>query len=226
MSQLLKMAEQQDQAFYDDAKKYWGGVPATVDGMLGGFAHISNTDINGSTKFLRQFIRGKNSRTGSKRVLDCGAGIGRITKRLLMPLFETVDLVEQDPAFVAKGKENLAEHASQIGTYYNCGLQEFTPEPGYYDVIWCQWVLGHLTDEDFVEFFKKCKAGIRENGLIVVKENLTREADEFDATDSSYTRTYENHVKLLKKAGLEIIKEEKQTGFPKAIFEVRMFAMK
>jgi protein N-terminal methyltransferase len=43
--------------FYDDAKAYWGGVPATVDGMLGGFAHISNTDISGSTKFLRQFIR-------------------------------------------------------------------------------------------------------------------------------------------------------------------------
>ena len=25
-------------------------------------------------------------------------------------------------------------------------LQEFDPEPGRYDIIWCQWVLGHLTD--------------------------------------------------------------------------------
>jgi protein N-terminal methyltransferase len=171
-------------------------------------------------------FQGKNPTTGSKRALDCGAGIGRIAKRLLVPLFETVDLVEQDPAFVAKGRDNLAEIASKIGTYYNCGLQDFTPEPGYYDVIWCQWVLGHLTDDDFVEFFKKCKVGIKENGLIVVKENLTRGDDEFDKTDSSYTRTYENLVRLLKKAGLEIIKEEKQTGFPKAIFEVRMFVLK
>ena len=24
--------------------------------------------------------------------------------------------------------------------------QDFTPEEGRYDLIWCQWVLGHLTD--------------------------------------------------------------------------------
>lgn len=37
------------------------------------------------------------------------------------------------------------------------GLQDFSPEPKTYDVIWCQWVLGHLTDEDFVGFMKSCK---------------------------------------------------------------------
>jgi hypothetical protein len=43
--------------FYDDAEKYWKGIPATVDGMLGGFAHISSTDIAGSTKFLNHYTR-------------------------------------------------------------------------------------------------------------------------------------------------------------------------
>lgn len=42
--------------FYGDAKKYWEGITPTVDGMLGGFAKISPTDINGSHAFLRAFL--------------------------------------------------------------------------------------------------------------------------------------------------------------------------
>ena len=38
---------------------------------------------------------------------DCGAGIGRVTKNLLLPLFDTVDLVEQNPDFVEKAKEYI-----------------------------------------------------------------------------------------------------------------------
>lgn len=39
--------------FYTDAAKYWEKVPPTVDGMLGGFGFISNTDIEGSQGFLK-----------------------------------------------------------------------------------------------------------------------------------------------------------------------------
>ncbi|GMP48828.1 hypothetical protein CsSME_00016046 [Camellia sinensis var. sinensis] len=34
---------------------------------------------------------------------------------------------------------------------------EFTPEDGRYDVIWVQWCIGHLVDDDFVSFFKREK---------------------------------------------------------------------
>ncbi len=37
------------------------------------------------------------------------------------------------------------------------GLQNFTPEPNAYDIIWIQWVTGHLTDEDFIAFMTRCK---------------------------------------------------------------------
>uniref|UniRef100_A0A8D2MDA0 N-terminal Xaa-Pro-Lys N-methyltransferase 1 n=1 Tax=Zonotrichia albicollis TaxID=44394 RepID=A0A8D2MDA0_ZONAL len=30
--------------FYSKAEKYWKDVPATVDGMLGGYGHISSED--------------------------------------------------------------------------------------------------------------------------------------------------------------------------------------
>jgi len=36
-------------------------------------------------------------------------------------------------------------------------LQDFTPETGRYDVIWIQWCIGQLTDDDFIAFFKRAK---------------------------------------------------------------------
>ena len=39
--------------------------------------------------------------------LDCGAGIGRITKNLLLPLFDVVDMVEQNAGFLEKAREYL-----------------------------------------------------------------------------------------------------------------------
>ena len=43
---------------------------------------------------------------GSANMLhtDCGAGIGRVSKRLLLLLFSEVDLVEQNPAFLQKAR--------------------------------------------------------------------------------------------------------------------------
>lgn len=42
-----------------------------------------------------------------KLFADCGAGIGRVTKNLLLPLFDTVDMVEQNPDFLQKAKDYL-----------------------------------------------------------------------------------------------------------------------
>ena len=74
--------------------------------------------------------------------MDCGAGIGRITKRLLLPLFRVVDLVDVTEDFLAKAKTYLGEEGKRVRNYFCCGLQDFSPEPGSYDVIWIQWVIG------------------------------------------------------------------------------------
>lgn len=42
----------------------------------------------------------------SFRALDCGAGIGRVTSTVLLPLFHRVDLVEPVPKFVEQAKSN------------------------------------------------------------------------------------------------------------------------
>nr|KAG5710597.1 hypothetical protein BaRGS_013243 [Batillaria attramentaria] len=165
-------------------------------------------------------------KTTAKRALDCGAGIGRITKRLLLPVFQTVDMVELSQKFCDAARDFIGRDADRVEYITCCGLQDFTPEPGRYDVIWCQWVLSHLRDDDLVAFFNRCKAGLAENGVIVVKENTVM-GDEilFDETDSSFTRPKEHMVRLFERSGLQILRAEKQKGFPKDILAVYMYAL-
>jgi protein N-terminal methyltransferase len=65
-----------------------------------------------------------------------------------------------------------------------------------FDVIWCQWCLGHLNDADLLAFLKRCYQSLNEHpkSLIMVKENICSDHDDgsprtvFDDEDSSLTR--------------------------------------
>ncbi|KAG6866959.1 hypothetical protein C0991_003875 [Blastosporella zonata] len=67
-----------------------------------------------------------------------------------------------------------------------------------FDVIWCQWCLGHLSDADLVAFLRRSHAALKQSekgtSLIVVKENLCQDMKDgsartvFDEQDSSLTR--------------------------------------
>jgi len=77
------------------------------------------------------------------RALDCGAGIGRITSSVLLPLFPIVDLVEPVPSFLAAANKHAAEAregwkltkvAPPGGVVrqvrlWQAGLQYFDPSP-------------------------------------------------------------------------------------------------
>ncbi|XP_055533787.1 N-terminal Xaa-Pro-Lys N-methyltransferase 1 [Wyeomyia smithii] len=220
-----KQRPPRDEKYYQDAKQYWSTVSPTVDGMLGGFASISFNDVRGSEQFLRNLYKLKPA-PAKLWALDCGAGIGRVSKSLLMPMFAKVDLVEQDEQFCRTAENTLAP-SGKLGTVFNLGLQDFTPEEGKYDVIWSQWVLGHLTDDDIVEFFARCLRGLKKNGLMVLKENFTAGPHvEPDRQDSSVTRPLPWMKKLLHKGGFRVIKEQKQKDFPKDLYPVYMLALK
>jgi protein N-terminal methyltransferase len=152
---------------------------------------------------------------------------------------------------------------------YQTGLQDFDPrkpensvqvgdiigaEDGWeagYDVVWIQWCAGHLSDEQFVIFLQRSKDSLREDGIIVVKENQTRYGAEtalFDDDDSSltrygmesisiplarpltghrnYHRSEENLKSIFAKAGLKVIREELQLGFPTTLFPVKMYGLR
>lgn len=51
------MAGQETDDFYKDAVNYWSNIPDTIDGMLGGFARLSSTDVGQSKTFLKKLIQ-------------------------------------------------------------------------------------------------------------------------------------------------------------------------
>lgn len=212
--------------FYTDAKKYWSSIEPTVDGMLGGFERLNAADVRGSRDYLHSMFRIKPA--PRRRVaLDCGAGIGRVTKRVLMPEYDRVDAVEQDKKFADKIYEFVGQ-SPKLGEVFNQGLQEFTPEPGKYDLIWTQWVLGHLTDEDLIAFFGRCIKGLSKNGMIIIKENVTATSPqpEIDLNDSSVTRPIMHLKQLIVRSGLRILRVSLQSGFPPGILPVYMITAK
>lgn len=185
-------AETDEKTFIDRGAAYWENIPATNNGVLGGFGHLNPIDVAGSAAFLQSHL----PNVARSRAVDCGAGIGRISKSLLCPRFDVVDLVEQDAHFVEQAKVDLASY-KQMDKFICEGLQTWQPDPETYSVVWIQWVSSHLTDERFVEFLQRCKRSLipsatndhTSTSAIVVKENMSNtDGFIFDEEDSSVTR--------------------------------------
>ncbi|RNA12685.1 N-terminal Xaa-Pro-Lys N-methyltransferase 1 [Brachionus plicatilis] len=210
--------------FYELSEDYWAKQPATVNGMLGGFDFVSQADIDQSQSVL-DWLKSSKKLGETKLALDCGAGIGRITKNLLLNNFESVEMVDVTEGFISKAKEYLDMDSARVVKFHVCALQNFHPEVNRYDCIWIQWVLGYLTDADLVDFLKRCKLALKQNGICVIKENLSKDEREFDEEDSSYTRTKSEFVNIIHKAGWRLVKDEKQRNFPKELYEVRIFVL-
>lgn len=158
--------------------------------------------------------------------MDCGSGIGRVTKAVLLRIFQQVDMVDVNATFLDEAPQYIGTESSRVGRYICSSLHKFVPEPGRYDAVWCQWVLGQLRDEDLVDFFRRCKAGLTAHGLIFVKENMgSSQASEFDEKDSAWTRPRSVWLEIMNRAGLTVVKEEKQKSFPKELYDVHMFAV-
>ena len=120
-----------------------------------------------------------------------------------------------------------------------------------FDVIWCQWCLGHLSDTDLVAFLRRCKNSLRPSvagsgkSVIVVKENLCFDHPDgsprtvFDPQDSSLTRSIPNSMsffqssdsfsrsdkawkKVFADAGLNLVQDRVQLGLPECLYTVKM----
>ena len=71
------------------------------------------------------------------------------------------------------------------------------------------------------------RAGLKRNGIIVVKENITSSGEvEIDDQDSSVTRTDGRFHYIFDAANLEVIRELPQKKFPQELYNVKMYAMR
>ncbi|KAK9840774.1 hypothetical protein WJX81_003944 [Elliptochloris bilobata] len=240
-----------DAAWYTPAVAHWDKQPATYDGVLAGLGHLNGCDIAESRSFLKKaFARQLEAAlAGERRLvgLDCGAGVGRVTEQLLLSRCAQVDLIEPSAHLLNAARATLAPSASSgdgcssnggasgerrhppghaAADFFQMGLQAFTPAPGRYDLVWMQWALLYLTDDDALAFFERLKAGMKPDGLIVIKENVCAAGFVVDKEDSSLTRSNQYLLQLFKRAGLVVMYNVLQRSFPKELFKVRMYALR
>lgn len=211
---------------------YWNSVSPNVNGMLGGYPQISRIDLRGSANFLAKLRRLHHPfATRPPRLklgVDCGAGIGRVTEGFLNYVCEVVDVVEPVESFAEVVRDSELKAEGRVGDVFMVGLQNWRPEKRY-DLIWNQWCLGHLTDQQLVDYLKRCTKALAEGGWVVVKENVATDGDDnYDDIDSSVTRTDEKFRSLFKEAGLKLVRSEVQTGFPKGLglYPVKFYALR
>lgn len=163
-----------------------------------------------------------------------GAGIGRVAKTLLAKIYKTVDLVEPNPVYLEKAKQELQQLKSvdstlesPLGNCYCTSLQDFEFEPGIkYDTIWLQWVLLYILDVHLVSLLKKCKSALAPHGVIIIKENTNPNGYYIDNEDCSITRTNAHFKQIFAASGLKLLKEEEQS-FPTEtqLLPIRMYAL-
>ena len=141
--------------WYKNANNYWNNVSRDDHGMLQGWEIVSEPDIKCSDNFLTEYI--KSGIIEPKNAIDCGGGIGRISKNLLVKHFENVDIVDQAPNLIETAKNTIKD--PHMRNFYVSGLQNFV-FPEKYNCIWIQWTLMHIPDDDAVKILKNCKANL------------------------------------------------------------------
>ncbi|EDR14319.1 uncharacterized protein LACBIDRAFT_182129 [Laccaria bicolor S238N-H82] len=237
-----------------DGIEYWTTQPASNDGVLGGYGlgSLPRIDSLGSRLFLldlypdlstvpssRRSLTSSNPPTRT-RALDVGAGIGRVTADVLLYLVSDVVLLEPVDPFVqealARARSSTINSDLPRGHPSWPGIADQTKSIGAgFDVIWCQWCLGHLNDRDLVAFFRRSHDALRGKagkGLIVVKENICQDREDgtgesiFDEQDSSLTRSDLAWKDIFKQAGLKLVKEKVQEGLPEGLYVVKMYGLR
>ncbi|KAK9812918.1 hypothetical protein WJX72_005771 [[Myrmecia] bisecta] len=226
-----------ENGWYKAAVQYWDKQEASYNGVLGGFGHVSDADITESQKFLKKaFAKPLLEASSGKRrlvALDCGAGVGRVSEQLLLHHFHEVDLLEPSGHLLETARKKLCgggpkpfPSSHHAVNFMQMGLQEFAPTEPRYDVLWIQWSLLYLTDDDAVALFERSRAGLKPDGIIVVKENICKSGFVVDKEDSSLTRSNAYMLKLFEWSNLTLLYNTAQRNFPKNLFQVRMYALK
>jgi protein N-terminal methyltransferase len=206
---------------YKKCKEFWSQSESTLNGVLNGNENVHFSDVKTSSELLQGLIKTKKLKPGC--VIDCGAGIGRVTSAVLVNYFNECDLVEQDEKFISHCRKELSNF-SQVKEIYQSSLQDFIFTKKY-DAIWIQWCLENLDDRDLSEFIIKCKSSLNENGLVIVKENIVSKGIQFSSQDYSKVRSDLKFKELFEQTGLKIIKHFHHPNWPKDLLKVSIYVL-
>ncbi|KAH7828324.1 putative N-terminal Xaa-Pro-Lys N-methyltransferase 1 [Monocercomonoides exilis] len=214
--------------WYERTKDFWIKSPATVSGMLGALPHVAPPDEKDSLNYLKGMYRHRATPMTGTIALDIGAGIGRVTEKVLLKCFTKVDIHDQNQNFLNKAWGRLSSYvkSGRLRNKFASPLQDFTPPEKEYDLIWIQWVIGYLPSMDLIRCLNRMKAALKPGkGVIVIKENCARDEEIIDNDDNYIIRSVENWTKIFNKSELHVVSARRDESLPKSIMPVYFFLL-
>lgn len=223
----------------------WRRQPATEAAMSGLKAQHSAMDLRGSQAFLQELQKLLSKRSVLQKsgaasprqesrgwpglALDVGAGVGRNSLKLLLPLqgLRRLDLVEPAPKLRAAARKAL-KGKDKVGRFFSQPIQAFTPVAAY-DLVWIQWVFMYVPPAEVVKFLQRLRLRLAEGGVVAVKENVENRKEEegFDPKDFCETRRASRYEEMFREAGLRIVLKRRQREWPtqEGYFPLMMWAL-
>lgn len=202
---------------YDAANDAWWdadgyGGASDEEAMIGDGG--SSEDLEHSQRLLDS-VRAARPALRLESALDAGAGIGRVTKVVLLRRCERVALLEPCERWLKQARRYLGNKRAQRCAFINERLETHAPGAGVaYDLIWVQWTLQYLTDADVVAALRRLSGALTPHGVLVAKENRPLRAGaegSFQVDTPSgpnarhdVTRPHAHHEWLFRCAGLAV----------------------
>jgi len=181
--------------------------------------HVHEIDIAGSKAFLESL-----ESVGRDRALDCAAGIGRISKHLLCPVFRITDVIEPAEHLIRVAKAELPPKG--MGEFQQSSLQTALLRHTY-DVIAIPWAAAYLRDEDLIAFLSRCKSALHSAGAVFLKDNISSSNRRVvDREDNSQIRSDKQYKAIFASAGLTCFKECRQEPWPLDLHPAKMYALR
>jgi protein N-terminal methyltransferase len=197
-------------------KAAWAREPASDSAMANGSSdEFVAEDVRHSRSVVSRLVS-SGVVAATRHALDCGAGIGRVTRLVLLPAgFERVHLFDQEPRFVEHAREAFRDDPRVVQVEV-ASVQEFAVAGLEFDLIWVQWVALFLADSEVAAFLHRCKSMLSKGGAVVLKECLVRSSDGFDfladLNDGSVVRNEAMMRAVIAASGMTIVEVIDQPG--------------
>lgn len=173
LSELWLIQGQQKDKFYRVNEAWWvegyEGRVSQEGAMIGD--DTSEEDVAHSRTFLMEALAKRNVSTKPQSALDCGAGLGRVTRGVLLPAVSgSATLVEQSAKWLRAARAYVGDDVKRCSLVCS-RLEEYHPPSDAFDIIWIQWTLQYLIDEDVVHLLSRLGAALTAEGVLLMKEN-------------------------------------------------------
>jgi protein N-terminal methyltransferase len=191
--------------FENKSENFWMNRTANIDAMCG-VGELNEEDLAHS----KQIFEKLNLNKKISRVLDVGAGIGRITFNVLYDRCEKIDMVDINKKFLESALIKEKEmKGNKIEKIYSQKIQDFKFEYSY-DLIFVQWVLEYLKEENFIKFLSNVVVNLKDDGFLIIKENVNLSDDRiiYIEEEGSLIRPPKFFENGFKKVGLIVKNDE------------------